>query len=103
MSSEILEVGWDHFPSVPVPFCRSGTAFRCCRRRRPPSPHPQPVDAMDLAEKVLMLALLHKKISKKETSSPVLGSSSALYKTRNGSIPNGCQLLILFINNSVSN
>jgi len=31
----------------------------------------------------------------KQTSSPVLGSSSAVYKTRNGSIPNSRQLLCL--------
>jgi hypothetical protein len=34
---------------------------------------------MDLDEEVLMIALLHKEISKNETSPPVLGLSSALY------------------------
>jgi hypothetical protein len=71
------------------PYSTCGTAIRCCC-----PPHHQSVDAMDLEEDVLMIVLIHKKISEKERHQYWVHPD--LYKTRIGSIPKGRRLLSFF-------
>jgi len=65
----------------------SGTAVPCCRSALPSASR-----CNGLGGGMSYACIVAQENFYKETSS-VLGSSSAVYKTRNGSVPNGRQLL----------